>query len=147
MPRPRQPLDMDQLLKALISARRRGVPASRLISHAPAIIELLYPGEKYPSLTTQDRAKSAENLIVAAAESLGEQARHLSSILLCLTQETLFATLQKRREMAAEHMGVLPGTWERGWREPQLFDDLATQIYRLHQADPDRYIPETAQPA
>jgi hypothetical protein len=141
MPPPQQPLDMDQLQKALITARRRGVPASRLVTHAPAIIELLYPATQYPNLTTQDRAAASEKLIVAAVDSLGDEARHLSSILLCLTQETLYATLQRRGEMVAEHMGVLPGTWERGWREPQLFDDLATQIYRLHRAGADVYIP------
>jgi hypothetical protein len=136
-----QSLDIYQLREALKAARRRGVPAARLVNHAPGVIELLYPVTSYPGLTIHQRAMAAENLIVAAVGALGEEARHLSSILLCLTHETLYATLRQRREMVAERVGVLPATWERGWREPQLFDDLAVQIYRLHQADADTYIP------
>jgi hypothetical protein len=136
-----QSLDIDQLHQALKAARRRGARAARLVNHARGVIELLYPKSSYPGLTLHQRAIAAENLIVAAVDTLGGEARHLSSILLCLTQETLYATLQRRREMAAEHVGVLPATWERGWREPQLLDDLAVQIYRLHQTAPDGYIP------
>lgn len=142
----RRPLNIDDLHRALKIARRKGVPASRLITHAPDMIELLYPATLYPDLTAYDRAIAAENLIVAAINALGGQARHLSSILLCLTQETLYTTLQQRREMAAEHAGVLPATWERGWREPQLLSDLAAHIYRLHQTSADTYIPETLTP-
>lgn len=141
------PLDIDELHQALKRARRRGVRASRLARHAPHIIELLYPVARYPALSVHDRATATENLIAAAVDSLGDDARHVLSILLCLTPDTLYSNLQRRREIVADHVGVLPGTWERGWREPQLFDDLAAEIYRLHHAGPDAYIPGTIQPA
>jgi hypothetical protein len=112
-----------------------------LVNHAPGIIELLYPAARYPDLTIHERATATENVIVAAVNSLGEEAQQALSILLCLTSETLYINLQQRREMVAEHAGVLPATWERGWRERQLFDDLADEIYRLHHAHPDAYIP------
>lgn len=146
MVRPR-PLDIDELHQALKRARRRGVRASRLARHAPHIIELLYPASRYPARSVHDRAQATENLIAAAVDCFGDDVRHLLSILLCLTPDTLYVNLQQRREKVAEHVGVLPGTWERGWREPQLFDDLAAEIYRLHQTDPDAYLPETVQPA
>lgn len=137
------PLDMDELHQALKRARRRGARASRLVRHAPHIIDLLYPAARYPALSVHDRATATENLIQAAVNCLGEEVRHMLSILLCLTPDTLYVNLQQRREMVADHVGVLPGTWERGWREPQLFDDLAAEIYRLHHTDPDAYIPGT----
>jgi len=136
-------LDMDQLREALKTARRRGVAAARLVTHAPTVIELLYPKTDYPHLTLLQRAVATENLIVAAVDTLNDESRHLSSILLCLTQDTLYSTLQRRREKAAEHVGVLPQTWERGWRERQLLDDLAIQIFRLHHHAADTYIPDT----
>jgi hypothetical protein len=140
------PLDMDELHQALKRARRRGVRASRLVRHAPHIIDLLYPAARYPALSVHDRATATENLITAAVDCLGDEVRHMLSILLCLTPDTLYVNLQRRREMVAEHVGVLPGTWERGWREPQLFDDLAAEIYRLHHTDPGAYLPDTMQP-
>lgn len=146
MSRP-HPLDMDELHQALKRARRRGVRASRLVRHAPHIIDLLYPAAHYPALSKHDRAAATENLIAAAVDSLGDEVRHVLSILLCLTPDTLYSTLQQRREIVAQHVGVLPGTWERGWREPQLFDDLAAEIYRLHHTNPGTYLPGTAQPA
>jgi hypothetical protein len=142
-----QPLDIDTLHEALKIARRRGVRDSRLKSHAPRIIELLYPAARYPDITPDDRAIATEKVIVAAVDSLGEDVSHSLSILLCLTPGTLGLTLQQRRQMAAEHVGVLPATWERGWREPQLLADLAARIYRLHQTNPDAYIPAPVEPA
>lgn len=139
MPRP-QPLDMEQLHKELKNARRRGVRDARLQSHAPRLVELLYPARVYLDLTVHQRAVAAENLIVAAVQSLDDEATHLLSILLCLTPDTSISTLQQRREKAAEHVGILPATWERGWREPQLLSDLAAKIYRLHLQGADTYI-------
>lgn len=139
-----QPLDMGQLQEALKAARRRGVRDSRLESHAPRLIELLYPACQYPDLSVHQRAMAAENLIVSAVESLDDQAHHLLSILLCLTRDTSYSTLQRRREQAAEYVGVLPRTWERGWREPQLLHDLAAKICRLHQQGADAYIQQPA---
>lgn len=134
-------LDMDQLHQALKRARRRGARASRLVRHAPRLIDLLYPVARYPALSVHDRATATESLIAAAVDCLGGDARHVLSILLCLGPDALYTNLQQRREIVADHVGVLPGTWERGWREPQLFDDLAAEIYRLHQTNPDAYIP------
>lgn len=142
-----QPLNIDQLQAALKAARRRGVRDSRLESHAPRFIELLYPAQRYPDLSIHQRAMAAENLIVAAVGSLDDQASHLLSILLCLTRDTPYSTLQRRREQAAEYVGVLPATWERGWREPQLLSDLAAKICRLHQQGASAYIRQPAQSA
>lgn len=139
-----QPLNIDTLHQELKIARRRGVRDSRLKSSTPGIIELLYPSARYPDLTIHQRAMAAENLIVAAIDSLDDEASHLLSVLLCLTPDTPYSTLQQRREKAAEHVGILPATWERGWREPQLLQDLAAKIYRLHQANPNTYIPRGA---
>lgn len=140
MPR-RQPLNTDMLRQELKRARRKGVRDARLKNHAPGLVELLYPARSYPELSIHQRAVAAENLIVAAVESLDDEARHLLSILLCLTPDTPYSTLQKRREKTAEHVGILPGTWERGWREPQLLDDLTAKIFRLHDDNADAYIP------
>lgn len=145
MLRPQSPLDIDQLQKALKSARRRGVRDSWLKSRAPEVIELLYPAARYPELSVHQRAMAAENLIVAAIESLDAQASRLLSILLCLAPDTPYSTLQRRREIAAEYVGVLPATWERGWREPQLLSDLAAKICRLHQEGAEIYIPQPAE--
>lgn len=142
---PHPPLDVDQLLTALKRARRRGVRDSWLKSRAPGVIELLYPAGRYPGLSFHQRAMATENVIVAAIESLDDQASHLLSILLCLTPGTSYSTLQRRREMAAQYVGVLPATWERGWREPQLLSDLAAKICRLHQERADTYIPHPAE--
>jgi hypothetical protein len=144
---PRPPLDVDRLQQALKNARRRGVRDSWLKSRAPGVIELLYPASRYPDLSIHQRAMAAENLIVAAIESLDEQASHLLSILLCLAPDTPYSTLQRRREIAAAYVGVLPATWERGWREPQLLSDLAAKICRLHQEGADTYIPHPAERA
>ena len=140
------PMDMDELHQALKRARRRGVRASRLVRHAPRIIDLLYPADRYPALSVHDRATATENLIAAAMDSLGDEVRYVLSILLCITPDTLYSTLQQRREIVAQHVGVLPGTWERGWREPQLFDDLAAEIYRLYHTNSGAYLPDTMQP-
>jgi hypothetical protein len=137
-----QSLDVDHLHQALKAVRRRGARAARLVKHAPSVIELLYPAARYPGLTIHDRAAASENLIDAAVDSLREDGGHPLSILLCLAPGTLHLNLRRRREMVAKQEGVLPGTWERGWREPQLFDDLAAVIYRLHQANAAAYIPQ-----
>ena len=65
-----QSLDIDQLHEALKAARRRGVRAARLVNHARGVIELLYPQSSYPELTLHQRAFAAENLIVAAVDTL-----------------------------------------------------------------------------
>lgn len=135
------PLDVTQLREGLKAARRRGVAAARLVNHAPLIVDVLYPEADYPGVAILDRAMAAENLIVAAVGALDDESRHLSAILLGMTRDGMYSTLQKRREQAAEHVGVLPQTWERGWRERQLFDDLAIQIFRLHQDSADAYLP------
>jgi hypothetical protein len=140
-------LDVDQLHQALKAARRRGARAARLVKHAPGVIELLYPAGRYPDLTVHDRAAASENLIAAAVDSLGEDGTRPLSVLLCLAPGTLNLNLRRRREMVAKQAGVLPGTWERGWREPQLFDDLTAVIYRLHQTSDNAYIPAAAEDA
>lgn len=141
-----QPLDTNQLKVALEKARRKGVRDARLKSHAPGIIELLYPAARYPHLTFNERAAAAENIIVAAVESLDSEARHLLSLLLCLTSDTSYSTLQKRREQAAEYVGILPTSWVKGWRETQLLDDLTARIDRLYQQKANAYIPRTCEP-
>ncbi|MGH3875379.1 MAG: hypothetical protein ACRDSR_28445 [Pseudonocardiaceae bacterium] len=140
-----QSLDIDQLREALKAARRRGVQDSRLESHAPGLIELLYPARSYPGLTIHQRAMATENLIRAAIDVLGNEARHLLSVLLCVDPATSHLLLQRRREIAAQRVGVLPATWQRGRWERQLLTDLAAKIYRLHYNHADTYIPEPAE--
>ncbi len=144
---PSQPLNIDTLHKELKIARRRGVQDSRLKSHAPGIIELLYPAARYPDLTIHQRAMAAENLIVAAINVLGAEVGHLLSVLLCLDPATSHLLLQQRRELAADRVGVLPATWQRGRWERQLLADLAAKVYRLHQAEADTYIPAAVEHA
>jgi hypothetical protein len=134
-------LDIDKLRDALKSARRRGVRDARLVSHAPGVIELLYPEQRYPDLSIHQRAIAAESLIVAAIGDLDGEAGSLSAVLFGVDPTTAHLLLKQRREIVADRVGVLPDTWQRGWREPQLLSDLAAKIYRLHHADPDAYIP------
>jgi hypothetical protein len=141
-----QPLDTHQLNEALTVARRKGVRDSRLKRYTPKVIELLYPALHHPHLTYNQRAAAAENIIVAAVESLDAEARHLLSILLCLTPDTSYSTLQQRREKAAEYVGILPRSWEGGWRERQLLDDLTARIDRLHHDNAAAYIPRPNSP-
>lgn len=141
------PLDVDDLHQALKIARRWGVRDSRLKSHAPGVIELLYPTQRYPDLTIHQRAIAAENVIVAAINALGAEVGHLLSVLLCVDPATSHLLLQQRRELAANRVGVLPATWQRGRWERQLLADLAAKIYRLHQAGADIYIPAAVEHA
>jgi hypothetical protein len=142
-----QPLNVDMLHEELKIARRRGVQDSRLKSHASGVIELLYPAARYPDLNIHQRAIAAENLIVAAINALGGEVGHLLSVLLCVDPATSHLLLQRRRELAASRVGVLPATWQRGWWERQLLADLTAKIYRLHHDHADTYIPATAQPS
>jgi hypothetical protein len=134
--------DVGQLREALKAARRRGVRDSRLVAHAPALIEVLYPAQEYPDLTIFQRAIAAESLILAAMDHLGGDDERLSKVLFGVDPTTSHLLLTKRREIAAHQAGVLPGTWHRGYREKQLLADLAATIYRLHYANRDAYIPE-----
>lgn len=139
-----QPLDMDQLQEALKAARRRGVQDWRLENHAPRLIHLLYPARHYPDLSVHQRAMATENLVRAAISDLGGEAQRLLSVLLCVDPATSHLLLQQRREIAAQRVGVLPATWQRGRWERQLLADLAAKIYRLHH-HADTYLPTTVQ--
>src|SRR5262249_7834277 len=108
-----QLLDMDQLHQALKAARRWGVRDSRLESHAPRLIELLYPAQQYPALSVHHRAMAAENLIKAAINDLGGEVGHLSAVLFGVDPATSHLLLQQRRGIAAQRVGVLPATWHR----------------------------------
>jgi hypothetical protein len=138
-----QPLDIDQLRQALKTARRRGVRDSRLVDYAPKVIDLLYPHDSYPHLSIHQRAAAAERLIVAAIDDLGGQTSRLSAVLFGADPATAHLLLKRRREIAADYVGVLPGTFERGWWERQLLSDLTAKVYRLHQDRATDYIPAT----
>ncbi len=137
---PPQPLDVDQLREALKTARRRGVRDARLVRHAPGVIELLYPRDSYSDLSIHQRAMAAESLIVAAIRDLDGETGNLSAVLFGVYPATSHLLLKQRREIVADKVGVLPDTWQRGWREQQLLSDLAAIIYRLHRSGPDAYI-------
>lgn len=126
-------IDFDELHDALKDARRHGVKAARLLDHAPALIELLYPAADYPELAAQDRALAVEKLVNAAVDSIGGDVGHALALTLCLRPGTLGRTLDGRRQLAAKYLGISPDTWTRGWRETRLFKDLVAEIYRLHQ--------------
>ncbi|MGQ0715727.1 MAG: hypothetical protein ACT4NP_00195 [Pseudonocardiales bacterium] len=140
MPPPQQPLDIDQLREELKAARRRGVPASRLKTHAPGVIELLYPRDSYPELSIHQRAMAAESLIVAAIREHDGETGNISAVLFGVDPATSHLLLKQRREIVADKVGVLPDTWQRGWREQQLLSDLASIIYRLYYNGPHTYI-------
>lgn len=143
MPRP-QPLDIDRLHQAFKDARRWGVRIWRLVDCAPHVIELLYPATHYPGVSLHDRAIAVEQLTRNAVEVIGGDVGHALAITLCLPPGTLGQTLDERRRLAAEHLGIHQDTWERGWREDRLFHDLVMEIYRLHRTNPDVYIPGTS---
>ncbi|MGI9003526.1 MAG: hypothetical protein ACR2GH_18040 [Pseudonocardia sp.] len=134
-------IDLEELHSAFKEARRWGVTHSRLVDYSPALIEQLYPAADYPEHTIHDRATAIENLTTTAVSIIGGDAGHALAITLCLTPGTLGRKLDQRRALAAQHLGILPVTWTRGWREPRLFHDLVAEIHRLHDTDPATYLP------
>lgn len=145
MMRPR-PLDIGMLHEVFKEARRWGVRVWRLVHYAPQVVELLFPAAHYPGLSVHDRAIAVEKLTRAAVDCIGGDAGHVLAITLCLAPGTLGCTLDERRRLAAEYLGILQDTWERGWREDRLFHDLVMEIYRLHRTNPDpaAYFPPLA---
>lgn len=134
-------IDLEELHQAFKEARRWGVTLSRLIDYSPSLIEQLYPAAVYPDLTIDERAQAVEKLVRTALDSIGGDASHALAITLCLVPGTYGRKLDQRRALAADYLGILPVTWTRGWREPRLFRDLVTEIYRLHQHNPAVYLP------
>lgn len=131
-------LNIEALNRHLRDARRHGARASRLLHYTPELVELLYPAEQYPQLDAHDRAITTETLIRQAIDAIGGDAGHALAIILCLTPGTLGCTLDDRRRMAADHLGIRADTWKRGWREGALFRDLLLEIYQLRQSTSDR---------
>jgi len=139
-------IDPEELQKALKRARRRGVRAARLLETTPDLIDMLYPAEQHPELDDSDRAHATENLVRAAIDSIGGDVGHALAITLCLRPGTTGLTLEQRRQRAAQHLGIHPGTWTNGWREPRLVRDLVNEIRRLHDNNSDAYLPGSGLP-
>jgi len=134
-------IELEELHDALIRARRRGVRAARLLDHAPDLIQMLYPAGQHPKLDDDERAQATENLIKAAVDAIGGDVGHALALTLCLPPGTLGLTLEQRRQRAAEHLGIHPHTWTKGWRESRLVRDLIYEIHRLHRTNPAAYLP------
>jgi hypothetical protein len=125
-------LDVEALLEHLRGALRHGARASRLLRHTPEFVELLYPAEEYSALNAFDRAIKTEALIRRAVDIIGGQSGHAIAIVLCLASGTLDHNLQRRRSLAAQHLGIQAETFRCPGREGALLHDLAVEIYRLH---------------
>lgn len=134
-------LTIEALHDALKAARCKGCRASRLRDHGPELVELLYPFEQHPGVSLHDRAQAVENLIRTALEAVGGPEAHALAITLCLAPGTLGLNLDQRREKAGDHLGVTGDTWQRGWRETRLLNDLVGEIYRLHRENSEAYVP------
>lgn len=128
-------LDIEELHQHLRDALRHGARASRLLRYTPGVIELLYPASDYPHLNSCDRAIDTETLIRHAIDAIGGQSAHAIAIVLCLASGTLDHTLQHRRSLAAQHLGIQAETFRCPWREGALLYDLAVEMYRLHTTD------------
>jgi hypothetical protein len=115
-------------------ALRKGGRASRLVRYSPALVELLCPEATTPDLGLHDRAISAEQIIRDAIERIGGNSGEALSTILCLKPGTLGLTLDARRRIAAELLGVQGDTFRRERHEGLLIWDLEMEVYGVVRA-------------
>lgn len=125
-------LNVEALHQHLRDALRHGAKAARLLRHSPELVDLLYPADAYSQLNSTDRALKTETLIQQAIDAIGGQSGHAISIILCLASGTRDHNLQRRRSLAAQHLGIQAETFRCHWREGALLHDLTVEVYRLY---------------
>jgi hypothetical protein len=110
-------------------ALRKGARASRLVRYSPNLVELLAPEADHPERSLHDRAIAAEQIIRQAIEHIGGESGEALATIFCLKPGTLGLTLDARRRMAADLLGVQGDTFRRERHEGLLVWDLAMEVY------------------
>jgi len=123
-------LDIEALNRYLRAALRHGARASRLLRYTPAIIEELYPAADHPDADQHERALRVEADIRRGVDAIGGHAGHAIAVVLCLPVGTVGRTLEDRRRIAADHIGISADTFRRDWHEGVLLFDLTIEIYK-----------------
>lgn len=123
--------DVDALHRWLRRALRHGARASRLLKHAPQVVEMLCPAAEHPDMSPWDRAICTEMLIRQALESIGGNAGQALAIVLCLSAGTLGRSLSDRRRVAARLLDMEADNFRREQHETALLYDVAVEIYRI----------------
>lgn len=112
-------------------ALRKGARASRLVRYSPNMVELLASANDQGERSLHDRAIAAEQIIRQAIDHIGGESGEALATIFCLKPGTLGLTLDARRRMAADLLGVRGDTFRRERHEGLLVWDLAMEVYRI----------------
>jgi hypothetical protein len=139
-------LTPEAVQKELKRALRKGARASRLVLYSRDLVELLVPASSTPAeagiagqqsaaeksdapVGIHDRAIAAEGIIRDAIERIGGSSGEALHTIFCLKPGTLGLTLEQRRQMAGELLGMQGETFRRYRHEGLLIWDLAMEVY------------------
>ena len=128
----------EALLAHLRRVAHHGARASRLARFAADFVDLVVPiaPSERPDARLIQRAILAEGLIRQAAHRLGGDHERALSVILGLEPGTVGMNLERRRQIAAAIVGVLPDTFRRDRHEGLMLWDLACELYQVAEAHP-----------
>jgi hypothetical protein len=139
-------LTPEAVQRELKRALRKGARASRLVLYFRDLVELLVPEPSASSevgiadhgstaersdapVGIHDQAIAAEAIIREAIERIGGSSGEALRTIFCLKPGTLGLTLEQRRQMAGELLGMRGETFRRDRHEGLLIWDLAMEVY------------------
>lgn len=129
MPRPHSHIDILQLHRYLEIAIWHGARGPRLVAHVPELVELLYPTERFPDTSDQDRALCVQHDIRHVLDTdIGGPAADALAALLGLRVGTTGRKIGDRRRIAGEQLNVDAETFRRPHYETALLLDLAAAL-------------------